>query len=478
MRRCIPATVVPALLAILAGCDGGPAEVPKPTGPPGITIVSGSGAADSIQAVLPPLIVEVRDDEGQLVSGTAVEFFAELVPNTRTPRLYIHTDQPASHRAQALTDANGRATLRIAMGAFIGPTTISIGAPSLGLSATAEYYVGAGAAVRMEVAPRDTLLHPGAGFTPRITIRDRHGNLTSTPVTLTPASAALSASGTSVRAETFGRTFVRLAAGTLRDSIGVSVVPRATLAVLATYDIHLVQTDGSGRRAVLRDARNARWLADGESVVFTDAGLGIGRLRRINTVTGATASLPAGDEMFARDADPHPAPTTGDWIYFTRYLDPYGRVEKGSTLWRVRADGTGATIVPGFVADSSALLGNPSPSPDGTRVAYHSRPGSVYVAAVGTGTVLAQAAGQAPEWSPAGDWIAFTSGGALRVMRPDGSGIRTVAEGQYLPGLDWSPDGEWVVAGSHRGLDLVHVQTGAVIPLPFSAGMSQPAWKP
>jgi Tol biopolymer transport system component len=44
----------------------------------------------------------------------------------------------------------------------------------------------------------------------------------------------------------------------------------------------------------------------------------------------------------------------------------------------------------------------------------------------------------------------------------------------------WSPDGKWIVAEraeSHR-LELVSVETGEAIPLPFAGRFNSPVWKP
>jgi Tol biopolymer transport system component len=43
------------------------------------------------------------------------------------------------------------------------------------------------------------------------------------------------------------------------------------------------------------------------------------------------------------------------------------------------------------------------------------------------------------QWSPDGSLIAFRSGGALYVIRPDGTGSRRIASG-YVHGVSWSPE--------------------------------------
>jgi Tol biopolymer transport system component len=71
---------------------------------------------------------------------------------------------------------------------------------------------------------------------------------------------------------------------------------------------------------------------------------------------------------------------------------------------------------------------------------------------------------------------------ALAVMRPDGSGLRVVSAAglSYSGPIDWSPDGRWLVAHASNGsmLHLVEVESSMTLPLPYTAGLSNPAWRP
>jgi WD40-like Beta Propeller Repeat len=52
-----------------------------------------------------------------------------------------------------------------------------------------------------------------------------------------------------------------------------------------------------------------------------------------------------------------------------------------------------------------------------------------------------------PAWTPDGRWITFaTYSGAIRNVRPDSTGLRTIAEfpGKEVSGLSWSPDGRYL----------------------------------
>ncbi|MGE5246248.1 MAG: prolyl oligopeptidase family serine peptidase [Betaproteobacteria bacterium] len=119
------------------------------------------------------------------------------------------------------------------------------------------------------------------------------------------------------------------------------------------------------------------------------------------------------------------------------------------------------------VADLPALqsVGEVRLSPDGSRVVYsvvkNDRPGRPYtqlwvmdVATGNTKPLLPPAVrGGSPRWSPDGGWIAFTGsngkGSMLMLVRPDGTGLATLAPMQStnhpLPStgdtLTWAPDG-------------------------------------
>ena len=84
-------------------------------------------------------------------------------------------------------------------------------------------------------------------------------------------------------------------------------------------------------------------------------------------------------------------------------------------------------------------------SPDGGRILFLSADGLATMPALGgqVRVVVANAGGWAA-WSPDGNHIAYSSGGAILRQALDGSAPDTVATGQDLHSPAWSADGRWI----------------------------------
>jgi Tol biopolymer transport system component len=115
----------------------------------------------------------------------------------------------------------------------------------------------------------------------------------------------------------------------------------------------------------------------------------------------------------------------------------------GYAIFVTSSEGTGVTRVASFAQFDR---GSFSWSPDGTRIVYAGRRDTgLFVAhadgrsaprriPLPTGTGVAEA-----NWSPDGSQIAFRTGGRIRVVRLDGTGLRSV--GAAGSGIAWSPRG-------------------------------------
>ena len=171
----------------------------------------------------------------------------------------------------------------------------------------------------------------------------------------------------------------------------------------------------------------------------------------------------------------------GDVIVFAwdeGLLSPIAN-QYGGSLYSVRPDGTGLTLLSPSVGDGRelgcygaplddrqlrdyrvAFDTSPAISPDGTRVAYVTERQGVYQARLDIVTVelgsgdlrrvtparqpgLELGTQYGPAWSPDGMRIAFLEAGGLRTMAVDGSGARSIAPDLVAAPEPpaWSPDG-------------------------------------
>jgi TolB protein len=98
---------------------------------------------------------------------------------------------------------------------------------------------------------------------------------------------------------------------------------------------------------------------------------------------------------------------------------------------------------------------HPSWSPNGRRIAFARARSSVrseiWVMNADGAAPRRVADGGSPDWSPDGRRLAVTLGGAIAVVRPDGTGVERLVEGPGTAGAPaWSPDGRWIVFWSDR----------------------------
>jgi Tol biopolymer transport system component len=91
-----------------------------------------------------------------------------------------------------------------------------------------------------------------------------------------------------------------------------------------------------------------------------------------------------------------------------------------------------------------------------------------------------------PQWSPDGDWIAFTGDDGLYLIRPDGTDRKRLLPGDVPYARGWSPDGrqllfEDIHADPAVGIEIaiLDVETGEMRNLPDERGHDLlPAWSP
>jgi Tol biopolymer transport system component len=176
------------------------------------------------------------------------------------------------------------------------------------------------------------------------------------------------------------------------------------------------------------------------TIVLSEAG---GPPRRL-----LDATLPYGlYPRFSRD---------GQYVYFAgraQFDQPY-------EIWRIRVTGTGLERLTRASATSGSHT-QPSPSPDGSKLAYHDDQG-LHVLTQSTGAKLTLSPdGQFPAFSPDGRRIAFSDYTGFHVINVDGTGFKTLESERYYEDRSaWLPDGKWVLMRSRNGVEQVEATSG------------------
>lgn len=348
-------------------------------------------------------------------------------------------------------------------------------------------------ALGLDVVPRDTAVYVDGGFDlsvltfapcgPTVTYEVEHGI-----ATVDAATGRVSG-----KAYGHGRIFVR--SGVLVDTVTVSVVPRGRLAVSDVrggigqpIGVFMINTDLSDRRRLadasssLNGAMATTWAPSGDAVLYHSISSNTAwwNTFSVDTLGNRRRLTQAGLEL----EEAWPTPSADGWIYYTQRFTNSG----SQALMRMPlAGGTPQTIRP---ADPYSDAGRPDPSPDGRVLAYQGWTTGLPVPQpeirfldLQTRTDLApRVIGSAPSYSHGGTRLAFAREDAILVADADGTGARVVtpAANLYREWASWSPGDGWlaVYAWAPGRIELIHLATGLVVPLPGTAGLTHPSWHP
>jgi hypothetical protein len=481
----------PLLLAALLGLAT--AACMDTVGPddhvPGITLLSGPAASDTIDAVPAELLVlEVRGEGGGLLRSVPVEVRAlPGEPAIPMGRMQVRGGPagPWTHQAIVYTDAEGRASVGVRFGFRAGTALLTASAGGAGTD-TIGFTVLPGAPARVTVLPADTVIYLNTTAALRAQVGDRYANPRTEGVTLS-GPAGLGIAGGTVTGAAYGSHRVRVAvagaAGVFAET-NVHVAPRGTLAVSTGFlgaELRVFDLDGSNGRTLqpglpTEGSYGMDWLPDGSGLLvavgFQDPPR---RLRRVPLQGAASSFLPGGDPL---DVLRPRFTADGQWVFFIGRLS--GDVAQ---VLRARPDGTGVTAMPNLPHVEAV-----SPSRDGSRFAWVSRthfntPMHVYDVAAGTSTRLSVQA-ENLAWSPRADRILYggAAGDAWGVIGADGTGHQSfgtlgMAGADYMGPFDWSPDGEWIAYNAGAGIRVRQVATGVEVAIPHTNGL-YPTWKP
>lgn len=464
------------LVVVVAACSSSGTGPKSPAVP--LSIVGG-GQTDTVNTTLAQALV-VRTVPHQLVQFEALPNLANQDGAFVESLTYPY---PTTLIADS-TDSNGQAAVVIYLGQIAGRAHVAVSLPKYSVADTVTFTVLPGNLAKLIGVPADTTVYTSATILLHGVPTDRYGNTRSDPVTFHVLSGPVTLSGSTVTATGIGLGLAATTAGSVVDTTSISIVPHGRIALEASPYIHIVNLDGSDSVSILPnvgDVGNVRWAPDGQSLVYDGMnGCYLGQIGdnspiAIASLSGGARSLqlPASYSVFfpqyTRD---------GSRIYFTMF-NPNGQ------FWQ--ADPTTLAISSvGFPADQDYA---PSPSPDGSQLAYmfatSNTTAVLRVITLSTGAVtdLGVPAYQ-PEWSPVSNQIAYISSGScqgqIHIINSNGTGDRTLLPGTYNSGLDWSPDGAWIVAlNSNTGhIDVINVASGQALPLTFTHNAGSPAWLP
>lgn len=390
-------------------------------------------------------------------------------------------------------DNHGFAWVRVRLGSVGGPARIVVKVDGLPPD-TVTYFVSAGTPTRVDFEPSDTGVTVGGEVYVRAGAVDRFGNRAQGLVSYT----AQSSSGIGTVTQTggvlgtgIGQLRVVAKVGALADSGTVEVVPAGTIAALDNGGSYSDSTgivkfnlDGSGYTWLARAVGSAHgygtsapsWTPSG-AVIYSGGSSQSDSMRLLSASQGAAPVVlnASGTPGANHEGYPEFNAKTGRIFY---------SAAQGWTQWRLWERSGDGTLTPITPEPPSTLDGEPSASPDGTRLAYITGNPSpvVRVFDLAHDTVFAWSApGQNPSWSPQGDRIALLQpyGGPLLVVNADGTNLHEVSARTFAAArVAWSPDGTWILGQESTGvLDLVNSATGATIPLKYLSRYLYPAWK-
>src|SRR5207249_6745638 len=224
---------------VVAAASCGDNGTAPPIGPPGLTIVSGAGANDTIDArLVQALVVEVHTPTGRGVPNAVVRFTslsARRADGWTTPGVLEGrlTDATLTSLVVDTTDANSRATALVQLGSVAGATGVEVTVPVLGLVDTARYSVRPGATDSVALIPLDTAVYIGASYAISGRTLDRHGNATDGTVVLTVGDTTVAeVAAASVTGRAYARTAGVVGSGPVGYPAGRGFVRPAGLAAL------------------------------------------------------------------------------------------------------------------------------------------------------------------------------------------------------------------------------------------------------
>ncbi|MFL5481884.1 MAG: TolB family protein [Gemmatimonadaceae bacterium] len=484
-RHCL--LVAATLVALSCGDSSGPSG-----GRPGLTLVSGYDVTDTVGAKpVKALVVEVRDQRGAIVPrGTVVRFTPAM--SSFSPEMLVEALTSPYYEifTTGETDAAGRAGVLVQLGNFAGAARIAISVPTFGLQDTARFTVLPGRPAAILMLPSDTAMYTTGSYAIRGGVVDRFNNPRNDPVVYASSSPGVSVSSSGmVTASALGRYTLTGTLGALSGSSSLSIVPQGTLAALVyrTNGLRIVtfNLDGSGFHDLVGVidggiGPHPQWLPASSTIIYTELVNGLQQLRTVDASGKVSTFFSNPPATMTHQAEPSPS-ANAPVLYFSAYDSRCSYY--AYCLFRSGIDGTSPELLGDIIAPGEAI-GHPSPSPDGSKVAFVASGPQIKVFDYTTKTVSAwSVTGNYPAWSPDGTQIAYAEqyGGSLHLMNADGTNQRVITGSRPYAEVTpvWSPDSKWVIAQntSYGVLDIIEVATGNILPVINGAGYGSLSWK-
>ena len=448
------------VVALTSGCGGDDSTGPAT---PGLHVVSGADQADTVLTKLAaPLVIEIRDSTGRSASGVTVRFQGVGGNLAMTP-----DQKQYDSFVSAIADARGHASVFVRLGPRAGTARLAITVPELGAYDTVSFTIKHGSPIGLAISPSDTSLLPGQSFTLAAVVADMFGNTVpeAVPTFSSTTGIAVTPTGKVTASSTLALNTITATYQKLTDSAHVSIIPLFPMVVNKGGAAMLVNTDGTGRIALIGPADISiapSSVPATPSVVYYQGDPAVNS--KVMVVQPNQAPRPLLSVSTSADAWPRLSPD-GVWVYFVRDLN---------TLWRARLDGTGLEQLGTF--SPPRVYRWPTVSPDGKSVAVEDGTGLRIFDVTTKGSSTVPGPCGYPAYSPDGAFFACGSATDLSVMRTDGTGRRVAHQFDLnaypsvngpvdLSGIDWSPDGKWLLAIAGRYANLYDVAKDAVLPL-------------
>lgn len=487
--------VTVTLVALACGSSGSEPTPPPVTPAPHLTIVSGSGVSDTIDARLQAsLVVELRDATDRPTAGASILFVAQMPSDTtrlsqRSLRVASSATSAFGDSVTVTTDASGRAEVALQAGKVAGATQVDVMVVGQSLSASAPFTVLPGAVSGLAFGGLYAVAEVNGTGKFDVKAVDRAGNVAGAPTySIDTTVATIDGDGTAHARAAVGNFPVTIRAGTIVDNrFSMSVVPVARILVSrlvgapfnGTIELAFMGLDGNHVQSLVGPETNgvaglaltyftAHANRDG-TVYYDDVDATGGLKLWVRETSGARHRLTS-DALSTR-SESWPTPSIdGQWIYFLA-----GTPSVSATIWQIHPDGSGAEPIgpsnpPGPLAPAYSFL---STDPNGSALNVAVQGSPLGTSSARFNLMTRTIATTLPSstvglvYSPVGDKFAYVLLNSAVIVRTVATGREVSFFSQFghydISSAPFSPDGKWMVM-TNGGVAIMNTETGQIIP--------------